>query len=107
MSGRGRTLLGLLVLIVGVVQVGVPVASLLEPRPSRFGWQMYSGLTRAPVVSVEDETGDLRLVDAGPLIGEGRAEIRWAQPLARTLCDDGVAAVIVTDREGTTRVPCP
>jgi hypothetical protein len=103
---RGGALL--LALIILAIQVGVPVLALFDSRPARFGWQMYSTLNPAPQASVEDASGNLLPVDLDALIADPRAEIRWSAPLAGLLCRDGAAvAVVVTDRDGTTRVPCP
>lgn len=105
---RGAALL--LAIVIATVQLGVPVVALFDSRPARFGWHMYSTLNPAPEAWAEDEGGNLAPVDLDALIADPRAEIRWSAPLADMLCrDDAIAAiaVVVTDREGTTRVPCP
>lgn len=107
MTSRRRVILAALVVFIAVVQVGVPVIRLFEPRPSRFGWQMYSGLVLAPTVETEDVAGVRTEVDVEGLVVTGRAEIYWSEPLARALCAGDIVAVVVVDRQGTTRVPCP
>lgn len=107
MSGRRVVALLLAAVLLGI-QIGVPVAGLFAERPDRFGWHMYSTLNPAPEASVEDASGDLSPVDVAALIADPRAEIRWSGPLADVLCqDESVVAVVVSDREGTSRVPCP
>jgi hypothetical protein len=102
---RAKALLALILL---TVLIGVPVAALFDARPARFGWQMYSTLNPAPAASIEDASRTLVPVDLDALIADPRAEIRWSGSLADLLCRDGATvAVVVTDREGTTRVPCP
>lgn len=102
---RGAALLIVLIL---AVQVGVPIAALFESRPARFGWQMYSTVNPAPEAAVEDASGNLVPVDLSALIADPRAEVRWSGPLSDLLCRERAAvAVVVTDRDGTTRVPCP
>lgn len=104
---RRRLTLGLVTIVVAI-QVGIPLALLFEPRPSRFGWQMYSTLVLPPEASIELEDGTLEPVDVERRIADPRAEIRWAEPLARVLCADTAAvAVVVSDHYGTIRVPCP
>ena len=107
MNRGRRTLLAVAVVIIGAVQVAVPVATMFEARPSRFGWQMYSGLTVQPVVQTENAAGEVTPVDVEDIIATGRAEIYWADHMARALCADDVVAVTVVDRAGTTRVACP
>lgn len=90
-----------------VAQVSVPMRSLFEPRPVRFGWQMYTTLTHAPEASVEHANEELTTIDVLGLIADPRAEIHWAKPLARLLCaGEDAEAVVVTDRDGTRRIPC-
>lgn len=107
MSGARRWVaLGALV-VIGAVQVGVPALGLFDDRPGRFGWHMYSTINPAPEASVEGPDGVLTPVDLSALVADPRAEIRWSEPLAELLCPgDGAVAAVVTDREGTTRVPC-
>lgn len=106
MTPQRRLAMGLVVTL-AAVQVGVPLRALLDDRPARFGWHMYSTLNPAPEAGVEDESGTVTPVDLGSLIADPRAEIRWSEPLAELLCrDESAVAIVVTDREGTSRVPC-
>lgn len=108
MSGTGRhRLLSAIVVLIVAIQVLVPARAFLDERPGRFGWQMYSSFNPPPKASVEDADGQLTSVPLADLIADPRAEIHWANPLADRLCDGaGVVAVVVEDRDGTTRVPC-
>lgn len=106
MTARGRVAMAALILI-AIVQVTIPTLALFEQRPVRFGWQMYSTLSAPPQAEVEHPDGRLTAVDLQPLVADFRAEIHWSQPLVEHLCGDAdVRAVVVTDRDGTNRVPC-
>ncbi|MDQ3689000.1 MAG: hypothetical protein M3406_03010 [Chloroflexota bacterium] len=94
--------------VLAIAVVGLPILAFFDERPGRFGWQMYATINPAPEASVERADGLLEPVDLGPLLADARAEIEWADPLAELLCrDESVAAVVVTDRAGRSRVPCP
>lgn len=103
-----RGLIVVLVAAIAAIELGVPAIALVGDRPARFGWQMYSGVNPAPEAWVEDPAGERHAVDLRALIADTRAEIEWAAPLAEHLCGERDAvAVVVADREGTVRIPCP
>lgn len=96
-----------LFLALATLQIALPAQATLEPRPARFGWQMYSTMSHVPEVWTEDTTGSLTPVEVAPLMGDGRAEIHWTEPLASALCmDERVHAVIVIEREAKERIAC-
>jgi hypothetical protein len=98
----------MLFLGIAAIQVGIPVRATFEPRPARFGWQMYSTVSPVPEVWTENEAGARASVDITRLMGDPRAEIVWAEPLADALCQEpDVSAVVVLEREVERRIPCP
>jgi hypothetical protein len=68
------------------VQVVVAGAALIEPRPARYGWQMYSGMpVNPPAWSVVDgEQHELRIND---LLLHPRAEIDRVALLRNRACE--------------------
>lgn len=62
---RSRTLAirGTVVGLALAAMVLVPATVLDEPRPARFGWQMYSGLYVAPDIEVELTDGEVERVE--------------------------------------------
>jgi len=96
-----------LFLVLATLQVAIPAHATLEPRPARFGWQMYSTKSHVPEVWTEDATGSRTAVEVGQLMGDGRAEIHWTEPLASALCmDEQVRAVVVIEGETEERILC-
>lgn len=107
-SWNTRVLLNaaLFVSILAVIVI-VPLTAAFEPRPARFGWQMYSTLNYIPEAAIEGAAGNVTSVDVLALVADPRSEIHWAEPLSRLLCErEDSAAVVVTDRGGTRRIPC-
>ncbi len=90
-----------------ILLVALPIQATQQPRPARFGWQMYSTISPVPEVWTEDATGTRTSVDPARYMGDGRAEIIWAHLLADALCGDAdVRSVIVSERGTEERIPC-
>jgi hypothetical protein len=93
-----------------LVQLAVPAYMLTQPRPARFGWQMYSGVRIAGVYLVEDATGRLDTVRVADYVARSRIEVDHRGALPAFLCQavEGAAAV-VHERAGEPpeRHPCP
>lgn len=88
--------------------VAIPVVATQQPRPARYGWQMYSTVSTVPEVWTEDESGAQRHEDITRFMGDGRAEIVWGSFLAGALCaEDGIRAVVVDERGARERIECP
>jgi hypothetical protein len=68
------------------VQVAVPVVRLAAPRPSRFGWHMYSGSSSAPTFWVVTRDGASREVALEDHLGYARPELEYLPWLPRHLC---------------------
>jgi hypothetical protein len=104
---RRSVIAAALFVAIAAIQVAIPVLATFEPRPARFGWQMYSTVSPVPEVWTEDHAGTRVGVDIAPLMGDPRAEILWAEPLANALCQEPeVSAVIVLEREVERRISC-
>ena len=109
-SGRWSprtTLAGVAFVSIALLQIGLPIRAAFDERPARYGWQMYSTVSQAPEVWVEDGSGRRSPVDPLALMGDPRAEIRGAHLLVERLCNDpAVAAVVVRERGDEERVTC-
>jgi hypothetical protein len=95
----------ILAIVVGFIalQTAVPIVKLFEPRPSRFGWQMYSGERPQPSFAVLLSDGRRESVDISPFIGQGRSEIELVPAIPDHLCSTiaGAVSVDVIDATGT------
>lgn len=90
-----------------VLMVAVPAIALWQPRPARFGWQMYSAIMTLPDVAIERADGTLVAVDLEDMLARNRAEADFSGAIAAHLCavTDAVA-VHVTVNETERRSPC-
>lgn len=79
-SWRSRAVAAFVVVYVAV-QVGLPAALLLEPRTQRFGWQMYSVVSRYPVVTAVRADGSRDSVKVDAFLARARAEMDPAYAL--------------------------
>ena len=67
------------------VQIALPVYRLLQPRPTRFGWQMYSAASVPSRVWIM--SGDrLQEISPGSYIGNFRADLEWERYALPHLC---------------------
>lgn len=91
-----------------VVQAVIPMVVLGQPRPSRFGWQMYTTTTDLPHVSLRMADGRVVPIDVGASIARDRAEAGYLDALILALCArDGAAAVIVESKDEDREQKCP
>lgn len=91
-----------------LVQLAIPALALSEPRPARFGWQMYTAVPTLPTVRIEAADGSLSPVDLGGLVARGRADADFSSALADHLCATTDAAAVLLDSRGDSRrVACP
>ena len=104
-SPRAR-ILGLLAVAFLVVQVAVPTVALFGPRPSRFGWHMYSALPPVPQAWIVRENGSEEIVDVTSLFVVPRAEIDYATALRDRLCavSGAVEVRVQPDADAATEV---
>jgi len=90
-----------------VIQLAMPILALAEPRPARFGWQMYTAVPSLPRVTVEDAEGRTQWVDVTDLVARGRADADFSTGLVDHLCEAGdVVAVHIRMDDQEDRVPC-
>ncbi len=106
---RARAALSLVFLS---LQVAVPTALLFGPRPARFGWQMFSAHTTAPVFAVEHADGSRALVDVDDYFAFRRGDLDPAvfDRLPAHLCRiDATVVTVYERRPGETTIeahPC-
>jgi hypothetical protein len=84
------------------VQLAIPAFALLEPRPARLGWQMYSGLATVPEAWTVGADGRAAAVDVQALFVVPRSEIDYVAVLRDGLCDVTDAVAIIVRPQGTT-----
>lgn len=104
-----RTALVAAAMVVFVIaQVVIAAVALTEPRPARFGWQMYTAVPAPPTVHLEAADGRLNAVDLEALMARGRADADLSTALADHLCTTtDAAAVLLGPPADAQRVPCP
>lgn len=110
MSDRGdRPLLRWLIVAFLVVQLAVPIAALMAPRPARFGWHMFTTFTPVQSVWTEAADGTLSPVDLEELLVHPRPETNLGPALADRLCrDHDVEAVVIRVAQSEPqRINCP
>jgi type IV secretory pathway protease TraF len=91
-----------------VVQAVIPLVVLGQPRPSRFGWQMYTTTTDLPHVSLRMTDGRVVPIDVGASIARDRAEAGYLDALILALCGRGGAAAVIVESDDGDRVQkCP
>lgn len=103
-GGRG----GLLVLGVVAVQFAIPAIALLAEPPTRFGFQMYSGLGGVQASTI-DESGGSSQVDMDEIVAEFRPELDWSTRLPQYICETSprvTEIVVVRKPAEARRVSC-
>jgi len=92
-SWRDRVVLAIVVLLFA----GPAGILVLDDRPSRFGFQMYSGYGDVSA-TWEDATGAVHDVDLGEHLANERNEVDWTRTLPEDLCARIAGAVRVDVR---------
>ena len=67
------------------LQITVPVVQLFRPRPARFAWQMFSGISVPLRVEVKSGT-DTRDIDLHEIVGNWRGDLDAEKHLPPFLC---------------------
>jgi hypothetical protein len=81
-----RIAMGLALLFL-TVQVGVATVLLSQPRPARFGWQMYSGIREALAYGVVRSDGSVEWVQRADYFGNFRIDLDdIVEPAAAMIC---------------------
>lgn len=84
---RQRRRLSLVFLVIAA-QILVPAAMMLGEPPSRFGWQMYSGLGEIPRITLIDEAGSSNRMPFDDVASNPRPEIDWGSYIPPHVCQD-------------------
>lgn len=81
-----------------LIQTAVPLVKLSEPRPSRFGWQMFTGLQERRRFSLVMRDGRNQPVDLRLYVAQSRGETELEEALPPHLCRvvPDVAAVLIS-----------
>ena len=107
MTSSARMMRRWLVVVSVIAMVAVPTAAMFEPRPARFGWQMFTAMAPVPAAWVETTDGNERPVDVGALLVHPRPEADLAPALAELLCRQAeVRAVVVEGLRSRSRISC-
>jgi len=85
LSPRAR-IIGLLAVAFLAFQVAIPTIALFGPRPSRFGWHMYSALPPVPQAWIVRSDGSEQAVEVTSYFVVPRAELDYASALRDRLC---------------------
>lgn len=89
---------GFAVVAVVLLQFAVPLLALLQPPPTRFGFQMYSGRGGAEV-RVVDDSGESHPVPMDRVAAIFRPELNWTRYLPEYLCSTRHHAVAIHVRQ--------
>lgn len=81
-----------------LIQTAVPLVQLWEPRPARFGWQMFSAGPQRPRFSLVMRDGTTRPADLRLYVAHSRGEVDLEKALPQHLCRvvPDVASVQIT-----------
>jgi hypothetical protein len=79
-------------------QIGLCVYQLTQPRPSRFGWQMFSGIRNPIAYKVLSGDGSAVDVRVAEFVPHDRAEIDLQAVMVRAICERRTDAVAVAFR---------
>jgi hypothetical protein len=103
-----RTVLRWLIAAFLAVQLTLPILALAGPRPTGFGWQMFTAYAPPPTVSIEMADGSVVPIELADLLAHPRPEADLHTPIVADLCErEDVVAVILTAVGGDRRVACP
>ena len=69
-----------------VVQVVVPLVQLTQPRPARFGWQMYAGAKAPESVTLIRQDGSEKTYGMSFYLGSYRSDLDITEALPRFIC---------------------
>ncbi len=105
---RPRALTAMLVAAFILLAIMVPALALGQPRPARFGWQMYSVAQPAPMAWLQAADGSVRAYDLAEHLAVLRGDIPDSQALGHALCEMEPARAVLVQLRPTqlVRVPC-
>jgi hypothetical protein len=76
------------------VQIGVPVYRLFQPRPTRFGWQMFSAASVPSHVWIVS-ADRVEEISSASYIGNFRADLEWERYALPHLCSVRSEATVI------------
>jgi hypothetical protein len=76
------------------VQIAVPVYRLVQPKPTRFGWQVFSAASVPSHVWIVSRDG-LQQISPASYVGNFRADLEWERYALPHLCRVRVEATAV------------
>ena len=92
-----------------VAQIAVPSIALMQEKPARFGFQMYSGYGEGSI-TVLDRDGVEIDVDLSAVLPRAlRPELDWTRYVPEHFCaelPEAETVVVVQENTGRTSVPC-
>ena len=65
----------------------VPLASVDEPRPAKFGWHMYAAAVHLPDIEIRLSDGSIEERNIGDIASGFRPEVDYFLPVARHICE--------------------
>jgi hypothetical protein len=68
------------------IQTAVPLVKLFEPRPARFGWQMFTAKPQRVRFTLVMHDGTKKPVDLRQYVGHSRGEVSLESALPQHLC---------------------
>ena len=68
------------------LQIAIPAYQLLKPRPARFGWQMFAGISQPLEFFVGFGDGRVERVDLARYFGRVRSDMTLTNDLPPILC---------------------
>jgi hypothetical protein len=83
----GRRLSSIAVVVGVFVQVIVPLIQLRQPRPARFGWQMYAGIREPFALTGVAADGSTRPIEIDNYLAFHRGDIAISRILPPVVCD--------------------
>ncbi|MEO8247305.1 MAG: hypothetical protein ABI622_09340 [Chloroflexota bacterium] len=102
------TVMGLALVLILII--GIPAAGLLNARPSRFGWQMYTVAYEAPRAWAKAANGSLEPIDDFVnRFAVLRGDVPSAAAVARAMCAflDAGAVVVELRPDARGEAACP
>jgi hypothetical protein len=79
-----------------IVQFAVPAAALIQPPPTRFGFQMYSGQGNLTIEVLDGAGQPIEVELTNYFAAPPRLELDWTKKLPEHLCTVVPEAALVT-----------
>jgi hypothetical protein len=79
-------------------QIAVPVVQLTRPRPARFGWQMYAGLSEPLAFTTLGADGSVGQVEIAKYLAFHRGDIAVSKLIPPAVCEREIEVIEVRYR---------